>query len=104
MDEGRRAGDDPGAGGPGVRALSTIGHGDLKPSNVFLEEQADKKRVVKVADFGLARSVRNVADERADADRPHRPGGGLYRAGANLALSRRPPPSTSSARGHAIPG
>jgi serine/threonine-protein kinase len=31
-----------------------FGHGDLKPSNVFLEEQGDKKRTVRVSDFGLA--------------------------------------------------
>jgi serine/threonine-protein kinase len=32
-----------------------VGHGDMKPSNVFLEEH-DQKRTVKVADFGLARA------------------------------------------------
>lgn len=33
-----------------------IGHSGLKPSNVFLEEQGDKKRTVKVSDFGLAQA------------------------------------------------
>jgi len=31
-----------------------FGHGHLTPSNVFLDEQGDKKRTVKVADFGLS--------------------------------------------------
>jgi eukaryotic-like serine/threonine-protein kinase len=30
-----------------------FGHGDLRPTNVFLEDQPDKKRTVKVADFAL---------------------------------------------------
>ncbi|HEV3145645.1 MAG TPA: protein kinase [Gemmataceae bacterium] len=33
-----------------------LGHGNLKTSNVFIEEQPDKKRTIRVADFGVARA------------------------------------------------
>jgi serine/threonine-protein kinase len=33
-----------------------MAHSDLKPSNIFLEEQPDNKRVVRVAEFGLAKA------------------------------------------------
>jgi serine/threonine-protein kinase len=33
-----------------------LGHGDIKPANVFIEEKLGQKRTVRVADFGVARA------------------------------------------------
>jgi len=63
----RRAGDDGGRFGAGVGAAHARGliHRDLKPENIFLSRK-DVTEVVKITDFGIAKTLPLSADETRD--------------------------------------
>ena len=62
-----------------IRVLHGAGivHRDLKPANMLLEVQPVR---LKVCDFGLARTIPETRELRADDDRDRRPGDGAIAA------------------------
>ena len=62
-------------------------HRDIKPSNILIGSQG-VKRVVKLADFGLARVCESSQDQRLDDAGRGRRDAGVHGAGAGHPLSR----------------